>query len=66
MSMSSIIRDFVLTFLVIFFSFGLFSFGSFSQEEEKVMEVQVFLAKKQAVEIAFPGADKVKRKKMAD
>lgn len=41
----------------------LFVPSSFSQEEEKVLEVQVFLTKKQALEIAFPGADKVKRVK---
>ena len=41
----------------------LFVSTSFSQEEEKVLEVQVFLTKKQALEIAFPDADKVKRKK---
>ena len=31
--------------------------ASFSEEEEKVLDVQVYLTKKQAFEIAFPGAD---------
>lgn len=34
-----------------------------ADNEEKVLEVQVFLTKKQAFEIAFPGADKVEREK---
>ena len=37
--------------------------ASFSEEEEKVLDVQVYLTKKQAFEIAFPGADKVDREK---
>ncbi len=41
----------------------LFSSSSFGEEEEKVLEVQVFLTKKQALEIAFPGADKIDREK---
>jgi hypothetical protein len=36
---------------------------AFSQQEEKVLDVQVFLTKKQAFKIAFPGADKVEREK---
>lgn len=32
-------------------------------EEEKVLDVQVYLTKKQAFEIAFPGADKIDREK---
>lgn len=36
--------------------------ASFS-EEEKVLDVQVYLTKKQAFEIAFPGSDKVDREK---
>ena len=52
--------------------FGVLVFGaslgfsipaSFSEEEEKVLDVQVYLTKKQAFEIAFPGADKVDREK---
>lgn len=54
---------YILAFGVIAFVLGLFVPLSFSQEEEKVLEVQVFLTKKQALEIAFPGADKVKRVK---
>ena len=37
--------------------------ASFSEEEEKVLDVQVYLTKKQAFEIAFPGTDKVDREK---
>jgi Na+-translocating ferredoxin:NAD+ oxidoreductase RnfG subunit len=54
---------YILAFWVIAFVLGLFVTNSFSQEEEKVLEVQVFLTKKQALEIAFPDADKVKRVK---
>ena len=35
----------------------------FSYSQEKELQVQVFLTKKQALEIAFPGADKVEREK---
>ena len=43
---------------------GIFVPSSFSEEEEeKVLDVQVYLTKKQAFEIAFPGADKVDREK---
>jgi Na+-translocating ferredoxin:NAD+ oxidoreductase RnfG subunit len=42
--------------------FGLFIPVAFS-ENEKVLDVQVYLTKKQALEIAFPGADKVDREK---
>ncbi len=52
-----------LVFLVIASVLVVFVPTSFSQEEEKVLEVQVFLTKKQALEIAFPDADKVKRVK---
>jgi len=44
-------------------SLGIFIPTSFSEEEEKVLDVQVYLTKKQAFEIAFPGADKVDREK---
>ena len=44
-------------------SLGIFIPASFSEEEEKVLDVQVYLTKKQAFEIAFPGADKVDREK---
>ena len=36
---------------------------AFSQEEEKVLDVQVFLTKQQAFKVAFPGADKVEKEK---
>ncbi len=41
----------------------IFSTSAFSEEEEKVLDVQVYLTKKQALEIAFPGADQVDREK---
>ncbi len=37
--------------------------SGFSYSQEKELQVQVFLTKKQALEIAFPGADKVEREK---
>jgi Na+-translocating ferredoxin:NAD+ oxidoreductase RnfG subunit len=53
--------------LKIFFVFlsglAFFAPASFSEEEEKVLDVQVYLSQKQALEIAFPGADKVDREK---
>ena len=51
-----------LSFLVMGSIFGLLIPAAFS-EEEKVLDVQVYLTKKQAFEIAFPGADKVDREK---
>ncbi|MGK0180671.1 MAG: hypothetical protein ACI8PD_002483, partial [Nitrospinales bacterium] len=36
---------------------------AFSQVEEKVLDVQVYLTKKQAFKVAFPGADKIDREK---
>lgn len=53
----------LLTFLIVVSMFGFFIPASFSGEEEKVLDVQVYLTKKQAFEIAFPGADKVDREK---
>ena len=46
--------------LVIFtISFSTFSFA----EEEKKFQLQVYLTKKEAFEIAFPGADAIKKEK---
>ena len=53
----------LLTFLIVVSMFGFFIPASFSGEEEKVLDVQVYLTKKQAFEIAFPGADKIDREK---
>jgi Na+-translocating ferredoxin:NAD+ oxidoreductase RnfG subunit len=50
------------TLFVVSSLFTFFIPVSFS-EEEKVLDVQVYLTKKQALEIAFPGADKVDREK---
>lgn len=56
-----------LKFLLVFWIIGSVQGGfipsSFSEEEEKVLDIQVYLTKKQAFEIAFPGADKVDREK---
>jgi len=49
-------------FFVILSGLAFFAPASFS-EEEKVLEVQVYLSQKQALEIAFPGADTVDREK---
>ena len=54
---------FFLAYLVMGISLGIFVPSSFSEEEEKVLDVQVYLTKKRAFEIAFPGADKVDREK---
>ena len=54
---------FFLAYLVMGIALGIFVPSSFSEEEEKVLDVQVYLTKKQAFEIAFPGADKVDREK---
>ena len=50
---------FFLAYLVMGIALGIFVPSSFSEEEEKVLDVQVYLTKKRAFEIAFPGADKV-------
>lgn len=55
---SKFIRIILVTSLVLCF----FIPSSFS-EEEKVLDVQVYLTKKQAFNIAFPGADKIDREK---
>jgi Na+-translocating ferredoxin:NAD+ oxidoreductase RnfG subunit len=52
---------FLLSFLVV--SLIVFLPSAFS-EEEKVLDIQVLLTKKQAFEIAFPGADTVDREKV--
>ena len=54
---------YLLVFLVVGSVLGFFIPASFSEEEEKVLDVQVYLTKKQALEIAFPGADKMDREK---
>ena len=54
---------FLLIFWVVGMVPGFFIASSFSEEEKKVLDVQVYLTKKQAFEIAFPGADKVDREK---
>ena len=50
------------------FAFSLVSFLFFSTlsiaEEEKKFQLSVFLTKKQAFKIAFPGADEIKREKL--
>ncbi len=46
---------------------GLAVFASSAQSqgvEKKVLKLQVFLTKKQALELAFPGADKIERMKI--
>ncbi|MGK0180689.1 MAG: hypothetical protein ACI8PD_002501, partial [Nitrospinales bacterium] len=43
--------------------FNAFLPKAFSQVEEKVLDVQVYLTKKQAFKVAFPGADKIDREK---
>ncbi len=53
----------LLAVLIFATSMGIFIPSSFSEEEEKVLDIQVYLTKKQAFEIAFPGADKVDREK---
>ena len=56
-------RNFYLTF-----SFSLVSFVFISTftlaEEEKKFQLQVYLTKKQAFEIAFPGADEIKKERL--
>jgi len=56
-------RNFYLTF-----SFSLVSFVFLSTfalaEEDKKFQLQVYLTKKQAFEIAFPGADKIKKERL--
>ncbi len=54
---------FLLGVLIFVSSLGMFISASFSEEEEKVLDIQVYLTKNQAFKIAFPGADKVDREK---
>jgi Na+-translocating ferredoxin:NAD+ oxidoreductase RnfG subunit len=61
--MTSNIFKTLLIFLIMSSPSGIFIPPAFSEEEEKVLDVQVYLTKKQAFEIAFPGADKVDREK---
>ncbi len=53
----------LLAVLIFATSMGFFIPSSFSEEKEKVLDIQVYLTKKQAFEIAFPGADTVDREK---
>ncbi|MED5353107.1 MAG: hypothetical protein VX429_01665, partial [Nitrospinota bacterium] len=56
-------RNFYLTFsfsLVFFVFLSTFAFA----EEEKKFQLQVYLTKKQAFEIAFPGADEIKKERL--
>ena len=48
--------------VVSFLLFGALVLPGFA-EEEKVLDVQVYLTKKQALEIAFPGADKIDKER---
>ncbi len=41
----------------------LWAWPGFAEDEEKVLDVQVYLTKKQALEIAFPGADKIDKER---
>lgn len=52
----------VIIFLVAI-SFNVYLPNAFSQQQDKVLDVQVYLTKKEALDIAFPGADKIKREK---
>jgi Na+-translocating ferredoxin:NAD+ oxidoreductase RnfG subunit len=61
--MSSSKLKIFLALLVIGAVFGVFVPTSFSEEEEKVLDVRVYLTKKQAFEIAFPKTDKIEREK---
>ena len=56
-------RNFELALAFSLISFLLFSTPSFAQEEKK-FQLQVLLTKKQAFEIAFPGADEIKKERL--
>jgi len=56
-------RIFYLTFFFSLISFVFLSNFSFAEEEKK-FQLQVYLTKKQAFEIAFPGADNIKKERL--
>jgi len=58
-----IIHNLNLSLLFTIISFIFFSTSSFA-EEEKEFQLQVLLTKKQAFEIAFPGADEIKKERL--
>ena len=55
--------NFYLTFSFSLISFVFLSTFAFAEEEKK-FQLQVYLTKKQAFEIAFPGADKIKKERL--
>jgi len=56
-------RNFYLTFSFSLVSFVFLSTFAFAEEEKK-FQLQVYLTKKQAFEIAFPGADEIKKESL--
>ena len=56
-------RNFYLTFSFSLVSFVFLSAFAFAEEEKK-FQLQVYLTKKQAFEIAFPGADEIKKERL--
>jgi len=56
-------RNFYLTFSFSLISFVFLSTFSFAEEEKK-FQLQVYLTKKQAFEIAFPGAGEIKKERL--
>ena len=56
-------RNFYLTFSFSLISFVFLSTFAFAEEEKK-FQLQVYLTKKQAFEIAFPGADEIKKERL--
>jgi len=56
-------RNFYLTFSFSLVSFIFLSTFAFAEEEKK-FQLQVYLTKKQAFEIAFPGADEIKKESL--
>jgi len=56
-------RNFYLTFSFSLVSFIFLSTFAFAEEEKK-FQLQVYLTKKQAFEIAFPGADEIKKERL--
>ena len=56
-------RNFYLTFSFSLVSFVFLSTFAFSEEEKK-FQLQVYLTKKQAFEIAFPRADEIKKERL--
>jgi len=56
-------RNFYLTFSFSLISFVFLSTFAFAEEEKK-FQLQVYLTKKQAFEIAFPGSDEIKKERL--